>query len=86
MVNESQSTVQESYQCTICDRHFRRSRELRQHPTSCQSKNVNSTVSDTIIATDETTLLDNQSLGNIGIPEEQYEWGRHDSYQFEENL
>ena len=48
--------------------------------------NTNSIVSDTVTATDENALLDNQSLGNIETPEVQYKWGRYDSYQFEENL
>ena len=65
-VNESQSTVQESYQCTMCDRRSRANRGLSQHLSSCQSKN---TVSDTIIVTDENILLDNQSLGNIETQE-----------------
>ena len=82
-VNESQSTVQEWYQCTICDRRFRTNRGLSQHLRSCQFKNI---VSGTVTATDENALLDNQSLGNIETPEVQYKWGRYDSYQFEENL
>ena len=85
-VNESQSTVQESYQCTICDRRFRTNRGLSQHLRSYQFKNTNSIVSGTVTATDENALLDNQSLGNIETPEVQYKWGRYDSYQFEENL
>ena len=59
---------------------------LSRHFRSCQFKNINSTVSDTVAATDENTLLDNQSLGNIETPEVRYKWGRCDSYQFEENL
>ena len=43
-------------------------------------------MSDTVIATDKNTLLDNESLGNIVTPEVRYKWGRYDSYQFEENL
>ena len=86
MVNESQNTVQESYQCTICDRCFCTNRGLSQHLRSYQSKNINSTVSDTVTATDENTLLDNQSLGNIETPEVRYKWRRYDNYQFEENL
>ena len=86
IVNESQSTVQESYQCTICDRRFRTNRGLSQHLRSCQSKNINSTVSDTVTATDVNTLLDNQSLRNIETQEVRYKWGRYDSYQFEKNL
>ena len=86
IVNESQSTVQESYQCTICDRRFRTNRGLSQHLRSCQSKNINSTVSDAVIATDKNTLIDNKCLGNIKTAEVRYKWGRYDSYQFEENL
>ena len=59
MVKDGLNTIQESYQYTICDRCFRTNRGLSQHLLSCQSKNVNSTVSDTITATDENTLLDN---------------------------
>ena len=70
----------------ICDRRFRTNRGLSQHLGSCQSKNINSTVSDTVTTTDENTLLDNQSFGNIKTPEERDKWGRYDSYQFEENL
>ena len=86
IVIASQSTVQESYQCTICDRRFRTNRRLSQHLRSCNFKNINSNVSDTVIATDENTLLDNESLRNIETPEVRYKWGRYDSYQFEENM
>ena len=55
-------------------------------PQVSQSKNINSTVSDTVIATDKNTLLDNESLGNIVTPEVRYKWGTYDSCQFEENL
>ena len=55
-------------------------------PQVSQSKNINSTVSDTVIATDKNTLLNNESLGNIVTPEVRYKWGRYDSCQFEENL
>ena len=86
IVNASQSTVQESYQCTICDRRFRTNRGLTQHLRSCNFKNISSNVSDTVIATGENTLLDNESLRNIEIPEVRYKWGRYDSYQFEGNM
>ena len=86
IVIASQSTVQESYQCTICHRRFRTNRGLSQHFRSCNFKNINSNVSDTVIATDENTLLDNESLRNIETPEVRYKWGRYDSYQFEENM
>ena len=69
IVIASQSTVQESYQCTICHRRFRTNRGLSQHLRLCQSKNFNFTVSDTVIATDENTLLDYESLENIETPE-----------------
>ena len=36
--------------------------------------------------TNENTLLDNQSLGNIETPEVRYKWGRYDSYKFEGNM
>ena len=64
MVNESQSMVQESYQCAICDRRFRTNHGLSQHHSSCQSKNINSTVSEAVTVRYENTLLDSQSLGN----------------------
>ena len=86
IVIASQSTVQESYQCTICHRRFRTNRGLSQHLRSCNFKNINSNVSDTVIATDENALLDNESLRNIETPEVRYKWGRYDSYQFEENM
>ena len=41
MVNESQNTEQESYQCIISDRRFRTNRGLSQHLRSCQYKNIN---------------------------------------------
>ena len=75
IVNASQSTVQESYQCTICDRRFRTNRGLTQHLRSCNFKNISFNVSDTVIATGENTLLDNESLRNIEIPEVRYKWG-----------
>ena len=80
MVNESQSMVQESYQCTICDRRFRTNHGLSQHHRSCQSKNINSTVSEAVTVRYENTLLDSQSLGNTKTPELRYKWGRYDSY------
>ena len=40
-VNESQNTIRESYQCTICDRRFCTNRGLNHHRRSFQSKNTN---------------------------------------------
>ena len=40
MVNESQNMIQESYQCTICDRRFPANLGLSQHLRLCQSKNI----------------------------------------------
>ena len=47
VINEIQMTVHKSYQCTICDRRLRTNCVLSQHFRSRQSKNINSTVSDT---------------------------------------
>ena len=54
-------------------------------------KTMKSTVSskyyyNNFTVTNENTLLDNQSLGNIETPEVRYKWGRYDSYKFEGNL
>ena len=57
--------IQESCQCTICDRRFRTKSGLSQHLRSCESKNVSSTVSDTVTAIDENTLLDLGELENL---------------------
>lgn len=59
MFNESQIMIQESYQCTKCNRRFHTNGGLSQHLRSYQSKNANSTVSDTVTVTNESTLLDN---------------------------
>ena len=75
IVNANQSTDQESYQCTICDRRFLTNRELSQQLKSCQSKNINAAVSDTVVATDKSNILDNESFENIETPEVRYEWG-----------
>ena len=75
IVNANQSTDQESYQCTICDRRFLTNRGLSQQLKSCQSKNINAAISDTVIATDKSNILDNESFENIETPEVRYEWG-----------
>ena len=69
MVNESLITLQESHKCTIWDRRFGTNLGLSQHLTSCQFKNINSAVSDTVSATDEDTLLDKRSFGKIETEE-----------------